>query len=923
MARIEDTQPRADINLQGIDQVTRDTGQQSVGLVMYPRGGRVSSAYGVGQYEANIANTIGQLVKFGTPLVREQAEKQDKENFVRGQMLAAQGKTKEELLQAGESTTTMQGYRTMQAATAVQAWQEQHLLDIEREKKKMSPDDYREELSKSFSSMLTDDEDYNLIMTAAAAKYMPALTAQQMKANSAYTYGETIKSYTDLLVQTAISDGDIASVIKSPTGLSTDDQQKAIVEAAARAAERGNTRLLSELGVPLTPQGTAGQLGHVSAQKESGGNAATIGYSKTDGRAFGTYQIAEKPGTFDSFLQFIKDKNPDLATKLANPETRETEWRKAAAAGSVQQLEYDFHVQTHYSPAISQLNPELRQRVEASPALQEAMFSTAVQHGSANNAAGAGQIANKVWKVGMTDADFLTALYEERKTRFPSSTPEVRASVQRRLDDERKELVTSAGGQLTAAQFSTLNSKAKELYNTQRQAFTFDAKLSAQELLLKVQSGAVTPEAAQQMFEDMKSQWTSDSRYKFGGYDISSALDLDFRQGLLPAQDKAAKVEAQNQKISEAVRTGNLSSLEAKEIPIAWGVINQQIVTKAGEQIRAGMTADEATAWADGQWELQAKRYGKEIDKKTASEWTNSVLGSITDAKGIILPEAKEALQRWTSLSNMSPGLAAMYITDTKAADIMYTAAELYRTTPDAQYALTTAKQLIEEGKNIKDVVKAVSSPEVKATLNKAVDKYVNDIDPGIFSDMFGSMASSSRAVWDEEIQSAIKSPIFNKRFEMQAGLIKMLSPSMPDKAVAKRATADITARSEFVLGSMVVQNTPGSIQSDMGLQAYQTPLTVNEALLQYLKTYGGTDALFGKQWDTGSIFNKSYYRGVPQVNVRYSSQEKLFYVQTLVDRDTGEMSLPLPIPAKEVGDFYKSRKATELELEAAETFRP
>lgn len=204
-------------------------------------------------------------------------------------------------------------------------------------------------------------------------------------------------------------------------------------------------------GAPLIPQtGTragapqaAPGLGDLSAQFESGKQGSSaVGFDRTGGTSFGKYQIATRTGTMDKFMEHLKKTNPEIFERLSKAGPADTgttgkfaqEWKKLAEEGKIQQSERDFIKSTHYDVGVKGTGQNIQKMIEQSKALQEVMFSTSVQHGGA----GASDIFNKMFKDGMSEKDFIDAIYKERTTKFGSSTPSVQKSVMDRLAKERE-----------------------------------------------------------------------------------------------------------------------------------------------------------------------------------------------------------------------------------------------------------------------------------------------------------------------------------------------------------------------------------------------------------------------------------------------------------------------------------------------------
>ncbi len=195
-----------------------------------------------------------------------------------------------------------------------------------------------------------------------------------------------------------------------------------------------------------------GPAGKLSRHFESGGACDAIGYDRHGGTSYGTYQISSRQGTMNEFIEFLRQEIPVWAKRLekAGPaDTGSTQgkmpsvWRAIAAEEPdlFAQLQHRFVRKTHYQPALKHILQAtgLGEKV-FSPALQEVLFSTAVQHG----ATGAGDIFTRAWEnLDLENVDLaslpeklMDEVYALRKKRFSSSTERVQSSVANRLNEE-------------------------------------------------------------------------------------------------------------------------------------------------------------------------------------------------------------------------------------------------------------------------------------------------------------------------------------------------------------------------------------------------------------------------------------------------------------------------------------------------------
>jgi hypothetical protein len=210
----------------------------------------------------------------------------------------------------------------------------------------------------------------------------------------------------------------------------------------------------------MTRNPTAEGLGSIAALFESGEKgAAAIGFDRTGGTSYGKFQLSSRAGTMNRFINFLAERAPDLASRLksAGPaNTGSTHGRMPAEWASIasespdrfEALQTEFIRKDHYQPAREKIREQTGVDIEtAKPALREALFSTAVQHGASGAARIFGEAIDKVLgKPGAPQAAgaksieqaVVSAVYDKRQTQFGGSTAAVRASVRERLRHEKQ-----------------------------------------------------------------------------------------------------------------------------------------------------------------------------------------------------------------------------------------------------------------------------------------------------------------------------------------------------------------------------------------------------------------------------------------------------------------------------------------------------
>ncbi len=200
--------------------------------------------------------------------------------------------------------------------------------------------------------------------------------------------------------------------------------------------------------ISLTP---GQEIGSLSAHFESGEKGPdVIGYDYNGGTSYGTYQISSRTGTMKHFIEYLSEQAPDMANKLkaagpANTGGRAGRmpevWKKITAEDPARfsKLQYDFIEKSHYLPAVQEISEKTGLDVSKGPkALQEVLWSTAVQHGP-NGAARIFQRAIGCAKAkdgGVQLAKLIGTVYDMRAGQFGSSGPETRAAARNRFQQE-------------------------------------------------------------------------------------------------------------------------------------------------------------------------------------------------------------------------------------------------------------------------------------------------------------------------------------------------------------------------------------------------------------------------------------------------------------------------------------------------------
>jgi hypothetical protein len=189
-------------------------------------------------------------------------------------------------------------------------------------------------------------------------------------------------------------------------------------------------------------------LGTLSKKYESGNSGpGTIARNAGDigGASYGTYQIATKTGTMATFIKFLKTGYPSMYAALSKFAAGTVQFDAAWIAltktkkDEFATVQHEFIKSSHYDPAVKKIQQSIGLDAnQRSLALQNVVWSTAVQHGSG----GACNIfKNAGIKSSMEDEEIIRLVYTERGANnglkyFGRSSSSIRQSVVNRFKNE-------------------------------------------------------------------------------------------------------------------------------------------------------------------------------------------------------------------------------------------------------------------------------------------------------------------------------------------------------------------------------------------------------------------------------------------------------------------------------------------------------
>lgn len=248
--------------------------------------------------------------------------------------------------------------------------------------------------------------------------------------------------------------------LKAPVMPMADSIKSQAIQGSYRGGGSGKSRKQGQAALGNNPN-----IGSLAAKFESGKDGiAAIGYDRHGGTSYGKYQIASRVGSMDNFLNFLDTCAPDIAKELraagpANTGSRTggmpTAWRNIAAAqpDRFEALQEKFIYDSHYKPALEAVTKSTGlQEGKISSAMQEVLWSTAVQHGPTGAARIFGRAAEQTGKVqgASYDKKLINEVYEIRAEQFGSSTASVQDAVRNRLAQEKQLALNMLTGKKSA-----------------------------------------------------------------------------------------------------------------------------------------------------------------------------------------------------------------------------------------------------------------------------------------------------------------------------------------------------------------------------------------------------------------------------------------------------------------------------------------
>lgn len=272
-------------------------------------------------------------------------------------------------------------------------------------------------------------------------------TLSKIATRNGTTLAELLKANPQIKNPNKIKVGDVVSVPDTSIQNTKPLPSKVVAPAATPVTSAAAGAAAGALGAAL-----AEELGTLSAKYETGGRGpgtVSTGAGDPGGVSYGSYQMASKMGVVQRFVaQTGFPWLTDFQNLKAGTAPFTACWKRIAAAetNAFQNAQHGFIKKSHYDPLAAKILKEDGLDVNTRcRALQDVIWSTAVQHGGATPI-----VHRAIGKVSLSrtdpryDEQLIRAIYAERgKTKadgnlayFSKSAPGVQKGVARRFRDE-------------------------------------------------------------------------------------------------------------------------------------------------------------------------------------------------------------------------------------------------------------------------------------------------------------------------------------------------------------------------------------------------------------------------------------------------------------------------------------------------------
>ncbi len=876
---------------------------------------------------------LSSLLSTGSGLMDQYLNQQKDKWRVQGQLMYAQGKTQNDLATQGNQYTT-QGYQALQMTDTLQQWKTSQLLTMDQGNQKLEPDQYRQNLQEGFNK-LTDnitDPYIKAHVAAIAGRDLPEMLSHQMTLHSKYNEDQTVQSNTSLLTSAADAVNSAptdelkataqnqlsAYVAHAKATLSDDNYQKAITTATELGLQTQNNSLLKTMQGThniQSPTVTPNQIIDYTIDKIEGSSSVA---HKENGAwvKFGIDQ-SKNPGvdvpnlTRAQAIDIYKSKYWDKAgisnldpkmqmpafAAVINSGTTGGTNMIAASGGDpakLRKLQMQHFENLHASDPVKY--PSLDGWVNRLDKVDNFQLS------SLKNTASPNDLASSLLAQGFSGTNTQRLLTASLKYNSDSVDS---FDKQKILDEDSIRAIAKQKGNESDAIDAVTNLKMARGYDDRWEG----------QMMNHVRQGVADHDTEQDHANTLQSAISNNDMASLSKSDLQEALPLaramDQAQVKQAYSSGAFNAEAKQRNISpEQISAERLQGMYLQRLvnnKVVDPVIAEQMQSDV-MQLRQAKTSDLQDPQS-GNLTPQGQRLTNTVGQYFALQ---NMPGSNTEfAKKFLSSDNKTDVFMNEVLANESTGTNLI-------PSVML--ANSYLNQPEGMQRHNLPEEAIQKG----------------------VSDYTDrNLKPGIMNMVFGGEAHAGPgSVTDKEVQAWKNDPRFNAIVNTVANqYYKNYPESSPGGAIAE-AMSQVRSQGEFVGGSFLFTGKgQPTVKNMMGLDNYSDPFMSHQAVMEAMKQYGSTPAMWGDKYNSFQLvgrpdsdsFNddKNFLqslgnipslspsaigqsiadvtRGTPQATYRVDPETKSLIITPFRNKEgTLMLNQPRSIPLQFIGDTWK-----------------
>jgi hypothetical protein len=811
--------------------------------IITPRGRQGAEAFG------RDVRMMGQLASIVGGEIQELAEKKFAQDRVAGQIAFQQGKSYDELESEGASPHTVAGYRLMDAQTSASAMFQEQVAALEAVDYELTPDEFRETLNGRLTATLDGkDAATTRLITELAVQQMPKLAEMHVAKHQEFLSRQTFRSLSDAVSQVSMdptSQETLKFMASGQTGspaasMSGERREEAVVNGVQKAFANDNPMAFSILD-------RAGAFKKLKPEHRAALNGAKASYEARTRRKFDAdYTNAVRATT----------RAVQLGKLPLNVALEQLEAANAARGWDMTNAD----VGGLYQADEKRLQEAARLRQEA---IDDARLKVKKSEEGRQNLAIQLELdeqAERLRKGEIEPAEYITAvstIIEGTRGHLTSADGNaIAGTIDARRTAERK-AIEQKQADLEAAQTAEEKAAAKAALADNKAT----AEIAYSKLMRKPRAdyeagNITTAEFDQAQLDAMAASGLS----KIAAVKHIKAADGRVVSRVVSEAKKIKTREAEDIAIQTAMARDMLVALPENLQQRAFQVKRAELQAEYAEQLADPATAEQAQASLQEDM-LEFTANAGIVDKRMRSQINASLGTAPISPDGKATTKAVAAFNYLSQLKKENPALAERYLASDNAA--LFQMAETLQASGagSAAEALEQASMTLQNG-TLEEVEKRLRTPEVQELITETTSDWISNQSIGVFGAIFDSN-SELQQVFDvlgtDESKLAEQSDRINTAVRRQAVALMARTPGLGPEDAVKLAGPVIEKRAA-VLGSDLIMVPPGQNIRELmfGDRAGDFDMTAvpNNALMHYLREFGGTDKMFGEDFNNTNLWS-------------------------------------------------------------------